>query len=284
MLRQVNSFFHFQVSCLSHIPFRCSNQPYRYSHADFMTEMRETLRSISSNLEIFVPAVINLSAGRFNLWDGSQSNNSVAREGYFRSNLVTALCSENEKNKVKCMVTGTVDRSTIIGSDRIVLCAHIIPNSAKSAKNVEKLLNLGFDATDVDSTRNALFLVSGIEWAFDRLWLSFGRNPMDPLSNQLFLRIFDMTACGRLPLYEGSDQVVSDYNNHPLLLNGHDPFQAALCLHEFSCHMKYKDTTDSAVPVFHSSPHRAGNPNLQQIEASLDFYRRAMAAEIEDEI
>ena len=69
-------------ACLSHVPFRYSNHPYRYSHADFMTEMRETLRNadfmtemretsrnISSNLEIFVPAVINLSAGRFNLWD-----------------------------------------------------------------------------------------------------------------------------------------------------------------------------------------------------------------------
>ena len=283
MLRQVNSFFHFQVSCLSHIPFRCSNQPYRYSHADFMTEMRETLRNISSNLEIFVPAVINLSAGRFNLWDGSQSNNSVAREGYFRSNLVTALYGENENHTVTCMVTGIVDRATSTGSNRIVLCAHIIPNSAKSAKNLEKLLNLGFTATDVDSIRNALFLVSGIEWTFDRLWLSFGRNPMNPLSDQLYLRIFDMTACETLPLYEGSERVVSDYNNSPLLLNGHDPFQTALCLHEFSCHMKYKDTTNSAVPVFHSSPNRAGNPNVQQIETSLDFYRRAMAAEIEDE-
>ena len=81
-----------------------------------MTEMREKVRNISSNLEIFVPAMINLSAGRFNLWDGSQSNNSVAREGYFRSNLVTALYGENENHAVKCMATGIVDRSTSIGS------------------------------------------------------------------------------------------------------------------------------------------------------------------------
>ena len=196
---------------------------------------------------------------------------------------MTALYGENENHTVTCMATGTVDRATSIGSNRIVLCAHIIPNSAKTSKNIEKLQNLGFNSMAVDSIRNALFLVSGIEYAFDRLWLSFGRNPMNPLSDQLYLRIFDMTACEKLPLYEGSDEIVSNYNNFPLLLNGHEPFQTALCLHEFSCHMKYKDTTNSAVPVFHSSPNRAGYPNVQQIEASLDFYRRAMAAELEDE-
>jgi HNH endonuclease len=201
---------------------------------------------------------------------------------------VTELYGGNENHTVTCMVTETVDRATSIGSNRIVLCAHIIPKSAKSAKNLEKLLNLGFIATDVDSIRNALFLVSGIEWAFDRLLLSFGRNPMNPLSDQLYLRIFDMTACETLPLYEGSDQFVSSYNNRPLLLNGHEPFQTALCLHEFSCHMKYKDTTNSAVryeiPVFHSSLNRAGNPYVQQIETTLDFYRRAMAEQIAEQI
>ena len=105
---------------------------------------------------------------------------------------------------------------------------------------------------------------------------------MDLLSDQLYLRIFNMTACETLPLYKGSDKVVSDYDGCPLRLNGHNPSQNALCLHEFSCHMKYKDTTNSAVPVFHSSPNRAGNPNVQQIETSLKTFIPAMAEQIED--
>jgi hypothetical protein len=136
-----------------------------------MTDIRHILMNMSSSLGIFVPAVIKLSAGQYNLWDGSQSTNTTLRESYFRENLAKEVCVIDKNPAVMCMVTGTVDRTAFHGSNKIVLCAHIIPNSAKLAKNVEKLQRLGYTTKDVDSTRNALFLLSGIEQAFDQLYV-----------------------------------------------------------------------------------------------------------------
>ena len=121
----------------------------------------------------------------------------------------------------------------------IVLWSHIIPKVEKYSDLYDRVSE-NYTEDDVYSPRNSLMLASGIKYTFDRLWLCFSRDPENVLSDQLYLRIHNMKDCDELALYEGSDKFVGQYNNFPLLLNGHIPFRSALYQHEFASHGNYE--------------------------------------------
>jgi len=124
----------------------------------------------------------------------------------------------NDSNLPVCMASG------MSGNGDQVVCAHIAPCSSKE----HLLAKVGLTKDDTGSTRNGLFLSKGFELAFDRLQLSFIRDPKNPLDSSLYLKIWD-DSCRSHELWAGCDDAtIGEYDGWKLNLNGHEPFKRAL--------------------------------------------------------
>ena len=127
---------------------------------------------------------------------------------------------------------------------------HIIPDCKRSC--YEQLKSAGFTYDDVDSVRNALFLVDGIEKAFDKLWVGFVKNP-NVLIDGLVMKVFNQDRCKDLILCNGSTEFVTEYDGRPLLLGNHTPLKTALFLHSYSAYLKF----GASAPAFWISPEKS---------------------------
>ena len=146
------------------------------------------MKSIADSFNTLIPAVVRMTAAATNAWEVTSGRRSAQsthpREINFKENLRVIMHGE-----VKCMVSGVLGGlSADPNVSNSVVCAHIIPNRAKSKTGVLK--KLGYTAPDIDSVRNGLFLAHNIEFAFDRLQLCFVDNP-HPLIDGLVMKIYD---------------------------------------------------------------------------------------------
>jgi len=184
-----------------------------------LDQLNRTLRPIIEVIPILINQVRAISAVSNNLWTQSKVSNSTAgRSGNYRQQLMKKLKYNNDSNLPVCMVSG------MSGNGFQVVCAHIAPCSSKE----HLLAKVGLTKDDTGSTRNGLFLSKGFELAFDRLQLSFIRDPKNPLDSSLYLKIWD-DSCRSHELWAGCDDAtIGEYDGWKLNLNGHEPFKRAL--------------------------------------------------------
>ena len=219
-----------------------------------------------------------MTAAATNAWEVNSERRSTPsihrRETYFKDNLKVVMHGE-----VKCMVSGVLGGlSTNPNDSNSVVCAHIIPNRAKSKTGVLK--KLGYTAPDIDCVRNGLFLAYNIEQAFDKLQLCFVDNP-HPLIDGLVMKIYDVV-CRDVPLYTGSNEVIGDFDGRALTLGSHSPFQSALCYHAYYTFLEVDFGATVDMPQLSSSPERVTYLS-QQIRLHLDSIDRSINNTFEDE-
>ena len=110
--------------------------------------IKRFIKSIADSFNTLIPAVVRMTAAATNAWEVNSERRSTPsthrRETYFKDNLKIVMHGE-----VKCMVSGVLGGlSTNPNDSNSVVCAHIIPNRAKSKTGV--LEKLGYTAPDID--------------------------------------------------------------------------------------------------------------------------------------
>jgi hypothetical protein len=195
--------------------------------------MKQMMENLSTSFEVLLPVEVRQTANNYNFWDGVSVKNSSKngktykaeeRTAEFKKNLLMEIYMTVDIDPV-CMLTGTTGK--VMGMT-VVRCSHIIPTCKRSCS--KQLFDNGFEAADVDSVRNGLFLAFNCEVAFDKLWLGFTKNP-NFLIDGLVAKVYNLSECRKLPLFEGSNRFVSEFDGLPLNLEDHNPLKTALFLH-----------------------------------------------------
>lgn len=120
-----------------------------------------------------------------NVWRTSLSEGDPSETPDFRLVLQKYLADPDDVDRrVRCQVSGR--RGPNGPGFAAVIGAHIWPERA----NAELLVNIGLEPTDLNDARNGLFLLNGIEKAFDRQQLTFTLLIIDSVK-ELRLRILD---------------------------------------------------------------------------------------------
>ena len=237
------------------------------------------MKSIADSFNTLIPAVVRMTAAATNVWEVTSERRSTAsthfRATNFKENLLDVM-----RKELKCMVSGVLGGlSTNPNDSNSVVCAHIIPNRARSKTGVLK--KLGYTAQDIDCVRNGLFLAYNIEQAFDKLQLCFVDDP-NPLTDGLVMKIYD-DVCRDVPLYIGSDRFIGEFDGYALKLGEvHLPFRSALCYHAYYTFLEVDFGATVDMPQLSSSPERV-NYLSQQIKLHLDSIDRSINTTFEDE-
>jgi hypothetical protein len=236
------------------------------------------MKSIADSFNTLIPAVVRMTAAATNVWEVTSERRSTPsthhRATNFKENLLVVMHGE-----LKCMVSGVLGGlSTNINDSNSVVCAHIIPNRARSKTGVLK--KLGYSAPDIDCVCNGLFLAYNIEQAFDKLQLCFVGNP-NPLTDGLVMKIYD-DACRDVPLYIGSNKLIGEFDGQALTLGDHLPFQSALCYHAYYTFLEVDFGATVDMSQLSSSPERVTFLS-QQIRLHLDSIDRSIDTTFEDE-
>ena len=235
------------------------------------------MKTVSHSFNTLIPAVVRMTAAATNVWEMTSERRSTpsthVREINFKGNLLAVMHQE-----LKCMVSGVSGGLSASKDSNSVVCAHIIPNRAKTSPGALK--KLGYTAQDIDSIRNALFLAQNIEIAFDRLQLCFVKNP-HPLTDGFVMKIYD-DVCRNVPLYTGSNEVIGKFDGKALTLGVHSPFQSALCYHAYHTFLGADFGAAVDMPKFSSSPERVTYLS-QQIQLHLDSIDRSIDTTSENE-
>eukprot|EP01031_Cornospumella_fuschlensis_P029959 gene29959-36183_t len=132
------------------------------------------------------------------------------------------------------MVTGKTGHN----AKQIVAAAHIVPASS----HVENLKYIGMTPEEVNSVRNGLFLVKGIEEAFDQLQISFVKNP-NIFSNGFVMKILDTSILTR-SIWNINEEAtgrvsIGFYDGSTLNLGSHTPFKRAIFSQARQAHLKW---------------------------------------------
>ena len=217
-------------------------------------------------LSSIMPTLVNLSIQSNNFWSRSKSS-AASRSRNFRANLLRDL-KYSADDAVKCMVS----QQSGIGDQ--VIAAHIIPCSAAA----NKLSHLGLAPSDLNLSKNGLFLARNIELAFDRLQVSFVKS--NPLLDTLFLKIWD-DSCRETPIWDGSDLKIGAFEGAPLRLDSHTIFKRCL---SFQAYQAYFNSPGSNVsmPVNYGSPGNYAHYSEREVLES-QFYRDAEEIESDEE-
>jgi HNH endonuclease len=211
-----------------------------------------------------------MTAAATNVWEVTSERRSTPsthfRATNFKENLLVVM-----RKELKCMVSGALGGlSTNPNDSNSIVCAHIIPNRARSKPGVLK--KLGYTAPDIDCVRNGLFLAYNIEQAFDKLQLCFVDNP-HPLTDGLVMKIYDV--CRDVPLYIGSDRVIGEFDGYALTLGDHLPFRSALCYHAYYTFLEVDFGATVDMSQLSSSPERVTYLS-HQIRLHLDSIDRSI--------
>jgi hypothetical protein len=182
----------------------------------------------------------------------------------------TKLSTRTNANLVYCMVSG-------IGSvgDNI-RAAHLVPAVSKP----EILRQLSMRPSDVDDVRNGLLLARHIEAAYDKLEVSFVKNPL--LTDGLILKIWNPELKGKL-IFPDSNYKIGDFENAPLCLtfrNGktgaHEPFMRAL---SYQAYMAYLKWNYGECPVDYSSDFNTDISKMRGYNESLKDLQKTLTLE-----
>ena len=186
--------------------------------------------------------------------------------GYERNlklNLLKSIQDNVKDYEIQCMVTGTTERLYNNGANNIVRCAHILPHRLhNNILNLEKIRHV---IGDLECARNGLFLLEGIEIAFDNLWIGFPKDE-NILNNRMVLKVYNPEECSKLPTFHESKNFVSEYDGFELQLNingyEHKPFKTALNLHAMTAFSKVpNESKEVKTPLKNVSPERTIGPN-----------------------
>ena len=214
------------------------------------------VENLSTSFEVLLPVVVRQTANNYNFWDGvsvnssknGRTNKTQDKTDDFKKNLLMEIYKTVNIDPV-CMLTGTTG---LVMGKTVVKCAHIIPACKRSC--TKQLLENGFTAEDVDSVRNGLFLSFNCEVAVDKLWLGFIKNP-NPVVDGLVAKVYNFDECKKLPLFEGSNRFVFEFDGLPLNLGEHNPLKTALFLHSYFAYLK--SVTAVGAPSFYGTPQRS---------------------------
>lgn len=168
-----------------------------YKLLPFIEVLPDLLREVSLTRKI-----------RLNPWERESARTTGSkRSDKFRKNVISyyRLISQSKKN-VKCQI---LDKFTPIeeAQDKII-AAHIWKASTRG-KGLEEF---GLEETNVNSSRNGLFLTKGIEEAFDKQQVCFLYNILE---SKLVLWIADSNIMTKT--IEGSTSKFSDVHQRPLI-------------------------------------------------------------------
>jgi HNH endonuclease len=236
------------------------------------------MKSIADSFNTLIPAVVRMTAAATNVWEVTSERRSTSsthfRATNFKENLFVVM-----DDKLKCMVSGVLGGlSTNPNDSNSVVCAHIIPNRARSKTGVIK--KLGYTAPDIDCVRNGLFFAYNIEQAFDKLQLCFVDDP-HPLTDGLVMKIYD-DVCRDVPLYIRSDRFIGEFDGCALTLGDHLTFRSALCFHAYYTFLEVDFGATVDMPQLSSSPERVTYLS-QQIRLHLHSIDRSIDTTFEDE-
>jgi hypothetical protein len=183
------------------------------------------------------PMVLSLEIENKNLWTNSQLSHSkkttTERGKNFRYNLLCHLGCENNP-LFRCMV------SKKVGDHNQIVAAHIIP----ALSRYDRLEYVGMTPESVDTPRNGLLLAFGIEQAFDKLQLSFIKNP-NVLRDEFIMKIWDDDIRNnsiwkpKYALPQGKDFTIGEFDNMPLILGNHQPFKRAILFQSVQAKQRY---------------------------------------------
>lgn len=196
-------------------------------------------------------------------------------ERKLKCNLLKSIQDNVKDYKIQCMVTGTIERLYNDGDNNIVRCAHILPHRLHN--NILKLEKIRHVIDDLECARNGLFLLEGIEIAFDKLWIGFPKDE-NILNNRMVLKVYNPEECSKLPTFYGSKNFVSEYEGFELQLNingyEHKPFKTALNLHAITAFSKVPNESDEVkAPLHNVSPERTIDPSTRFSQYMLNAVR-----------
>ena len=87
---------------------------------------------------------------------------------------------------------------------------------------------------DLECARNGLFLVEGLQEAYNKQWLGFPKDD-NKFNDRTVLKVYNPEECSKLPLFNGSPDFVGDYDGFELQLKISEDelkhLQTALYLH-----------------------------------------------------
>ena len=196
----------------------------------------------------------------------TEHTSRIARSSNDRTKLLALL----NINEIQCMITGikedVIKENNIAVGNRVLL-AHIIPYNCNHKARHGLLQKYGLKPEDVTDPRNFLFLSDAFEKGFDKLQLSIVRDSIDELS--IFrLKIFD-EQCKNTPLFQGSNDIIGNYDNQTVNFYGHKVCQTSLSLHAQQAYVRngskgispkifvspYKEITSlDLLQISHNSP------------------------------
>lgn len=171
-------------------------------------EIKEDIKKVNKKIDHIIsltPFVVAVASEKTNMWDILRSKKKHSegkheeRKAERRFKLYQSISNDHTVQCINsfvliCMITGV--KSVAINSNATVIAAHIIPHAANKIadNNHPKFLQfIAMDPSDVNSPRNYLSLVKGIESCFDELKLSFVR---DQNSDKYYLVIYDKSCRG----------------------------------------------------------------------------------------
>jgi hypothetical protein len=205
---------------------------------------------------LIVPLVAKVQLLSDNPWRRSQLSGS--RGEHFRNDLKRSLGYHKDEHNIACMLT---DR---VGNGSQVCAAHILPCSSKKQISDQ----LGLTLTDLNSTRNGLFLAKNIEVAFDELKLSFvPKDILHPLSLKMI--IWDQTAAD-IPIWHDHTDTIGQYEGCTLQLGDHLPYRRALSYQAYMAHTASSLSGDSSTrPAEFGTPESSFFKEREKLESNL---------------